>query len=864
MKVPVKKIFEQDNLQRKNTEVFNRPIQNDVENINSGKWTSKIFDRLISISLAAIFFGVPIFFTGFTAQGIGFEKQMYFYFWILIALIAWVSNSVIKGEMNIRRTSLDIPLAIFWLIYLLATIFSVDKWHSFWGFFGNLSHGFIGVTAGIVFYYIILSNFNLRRLRLMLGALITSGFIFIIWELLIIRGVLKLTDQNFLITHSWAQYLPVSPSGSISGASVFLSVLVVVLMTAFLKTKSSDIKKIKKVILMSIFSVMILLSLYVLLAFYFFVPWPAILIGVGFFLIYMLARVVNVNGGSMFFPMVVFILILAMLLVGNVLSTSSKVNAVQLPTEVSPQFQLSWQVTKDSIKNNFLLGSGPATYGYDFSLYRPQDFNLNELYNLQFYQGAGILWEALPTLGILGTFALALLIISFLSVVIYLLSKDKGKNKVYSLGMLSAVLVILVSSFLIRMDSALIILGILLATLTIGIITSESNAEEKHINLSLKASPKYALALAFVFLAVSASVVFLFVFLGRIYVADVLISIANKQQNITEENSVRTVIKAINLYGKEGRYYTLGGQQYIVLANSEFLKGDKADTNLISQYLDNSIILTSKGKELMPKDFTAVSALAQAYENKSTYFPQFFDQAIATYNDALALQPHSPDTYLKIGQLKAKQAGIEKDETKKKALLSEAKEMIQKSINEKKNFAQGYYYLSLIQDQEGDVDKAIESANNAVSINTYNNNQDINSIFNLANLYQKKGGDDNMKAAEYLYQQILQVAPNDANTNLSLGFLYEKQNKKDQAMEQYKKVLDALPADSKEIRSQIQTLIDNVKRGVSNDPKDAANVPVSDNNSAVNSAAGIINEQQTPVPEVPAVTPNPVAVPTAQ
>ena len=47
---------------------------------------SRIFDAIITTSLVAIFFGLPIFFTGLSLQGITFEKQIYFYFWILIGI----------------------------------------------------------------------------------------------------------------------------------------------------------------------------------------------------------------------------------------------------------------------------------------------------------------------------------------------------------------------------------------------------------------------------------------------------------------------------------------------------------------------------------------------------------------------------------------------------------------------------------------------------------------------------------------------------------------------------------------------------------------------------------------------------------
>ncbi|HOW60927.1 MAG TPA: tetratricopeptide repeat protein [Candidatus Moranbacteria bacterium] len=805
--------------EKKSGEIIRQSIKDSALNPNGENWIAKALYAVVIISLMAIFFGVPIFFTGFSSQSIGFEKQIYFYFWILVALIAWVSNGVVRGEMKIRRTPLDIPIIIFWFACLLSSIFSVDKWHSFWGFFGDPTHGFINITASIVVYYIILSHFSERIMRFLLGSFLTSGFIAIIYEFLILTGILKLQNQSFIQANSWAQFLPTNPIGSVSGTTVYLSVLCILFITVFLKLKLSEGAKWKKNILKSIFLIIVLISLYALFAFYSFVPWPAILIGVGFLLIYVLARIVKTSSGSTWLPMIVFLAVLSIFLIGGVESVFKfNIVPVNIPAEINISYKLSWQVAKEAMKDNFFLGSGPATYGYIFSLYHPQEFNLSSLnnislHNLRFYQGSGILWEIMPTLGALGTFSFILLIISFLSVTIYFLSKDKERNKIYSLGAMASMIVIIVSSFMIRMEGALVILSVLLGSITLGINLLESDAKEDYINLSLKASPKYALALAFVFLVVSASVIFFFVFLGKMYIADIFAGISGRQKNITEEGSISSISKAIKLYDKEGRYYTIAGQQYMALANKEILKGDNANIELTRQYLENSIAFALKGKELMPKDVLAVEVLAQAYENKASYLVQLLDQAIAIYGDALALEPHNPDIYLKIGQLNAKKASVEEDKNKNKELMDKAIDMFQKSISEKNDYAPGYYYLSLINNQAGDIDKAIEFAENARKIDL----QNADYVFNLANLYREKGGDDNLKTSEYLYQQILQVAPNNANTLLGLGLLYEKQGKNDQAVEQYEKVLDALSPESTQARTQVQTLIDNIKNGVSNE-----------------------------------------------
>ena len=239
--------------EKKSGEIIRQSIKDSALNPNGENWIAKTLYAVVIVSLMAIFFGVPIFFTGFSSQSIGFEKQIYFYFWILVALIAWVSNGVVRGEMKIRRTPLDIPIIIFWFACLLSSIFSVDKWHSFWGFFGDPTHGFINITASIVVYYIILSHFSERIMRFLLGSFLISGFIAIIYEFLILTGILKLQNQSFIQANSWAQFLPTNHWICFWNNCLFKCFIYFIL-SLFLKLKLSEGAKWKKKnILKSIF-----------------------------------------------------------------------------------------------------------------------------------------------------------------------------------------------------------------------------------------------------------------------------------------------------------------------------------------------------------------------------------------------------------------------------------------------------------------------------------------------------------------------------------------------------------------------------------------------------------------------------------
>jgi len=797
----------------------------------------KILDKIIGLSMFAIFFGLPIFFTGLTFQGIIFEKQLYFYFWLLLGLVSWTAKGVIMGEMNIRRTPLDIPIVGFWLVYLLATVFSVDRWHSFWGMFGDPSRGFMSVTALVIAYYLIFSNFNKRRLNLMLAAILASGSILTIWTFLAIRGIKFLPD-------SIAQYSPLSLVGSMSGIGIMFSCLIPLIAVAILKlAENDDMKKTLKKVTIGFLFVILFFDLVMLAVLYNFVPWLGLFCGVALFLIFILAKIVRPKISWTWLPMVLFVVIMALKMTGEI--NLAKVN---LPVEVSPNYQVSWDIATESLKSKFILGSGPSTYGYDFSKNKPQDFNLNAFYNLRFFQGTGIILEALPTIGGIGTFFLVIGILSFLSLEFYLLYREKERNKIYSLGIFAATVIILIDIISMRVEGTVLIFGAFLAILSLATSLYESGTEGKYLSLSLKASPKYALALAFLFMVVSAGVAFMFVFLGKIYAADIYAGVADRQIYSNQEDSIMKMSKAIKLYDKEGKYYGQLGQYYMILANKEAMKSEKErDLQKVQQYLNFSIAATRQSSDLTKNDVNSNEVLAQIYENAGLYVVDSLNMAGDAYKRGLELEPHNPSYYLKLGQIKVNLASTKKDEQERKQLISEANDLFQKSVDEKANFDAGYYQLSLTQSALGDLDKAIDSGTKAVQSNP----QNLDYAINLSRLYQSRGKGDDIKTAEQIYKAI--IAQNDANisAHFYLGLLYEKEKNKNGAKQEYQKVDSLLTGDNvQDTKTQIEKMISNVEKGIENTPENlgltTTTAPEGENSGAQNQENNSGTEEVSP------------------
>jgi len=829
---------------KKSSSAQSRVVHREAEE-KKEKFIIRLFDKIVGFSIFMIFLGIPLFFTSLSFQGISFEKQIYFYFWLFLGLVAWATKGVIVGEINIKRTPLDIPILSFWLVYLLATIFSVDKWHSLLGYFGDPSRGFVSITALIIAYYLFFSYLNFKKLKVVMIGVVASGFIMSVWSFLAIENIQYILSKV-------PNFFPLSLVGSVTGLGIYFSLMIpIVLVAIFLVKGNKHLNIFLKVVALFFLALNLILNLFIVLSLSGFIAWVALFFGIVFFTMFLLAQIIRPAGNIGWIAMVTCILILAFWIIGR-----NNIARIDLPVDVSPNIELSYNIVKNSLSENAILGSGPATYGYAFSLFKSENFNLSRFYEIRFYQGSGMIFEYLPTIGILGVIALMILVLSFVSLGVYLLTKNKEKNKIYSLGFFTAALIFLINALFIRIEGSILIFGSLISIVALMFMLYESDSEENSLKVSLKASPKFALTLAFIFMIICIGVTFAFVFIGKLYTADIYAGLAVREEKVSEEGSIRKLLKAVNIYGKEGRYYSRIGQEYMLLANQEIMK-DKNSTN-VQNYINEAIRFSVEGKNLLPNDVSAVESLAKIYENTGIFVSDSLKLAEETYIRMLELDPKNPKVYLKLGQLKRTLANNEKDENAKKQLLKETRDYFQKSVDWKENFDVGYYNLAFSKANVEDYDGAIESMEKAIAIfkNVNQNRIDPNYLIGLSQIYQLRNGEGDMKIAEDIFKGILQIDPNQIDTRINLGFLYEKQEKVNDAIYQFNEVLKLIPDEATEARDKINEIIKNIRNGVDNNSEsiDSSDAVIPDvENMDLESGDNL--EMQSDLEEIPVLTP---------
>src|SRR3989344_8549086 len=120
----------------------------------------RICNKVIEYSFYAIFILIPLAIAGDTSELFEFNKMWLAFCLGVIITAAWTIKSIVKKELRIQKTPLDIPILLFLLSQLLSTIFSWDRHVSIWGYYSRFNGGLLSIILYIFLYYAFVNNFT--------------------------------------------------------------------------------------------------------------------------------------------------------------------------------------------------------------------------------------------------------------------------------------------------------------------------------------------------------------------------------------------------------------------------------------------------------------------------------------------------------------------------------------------------------------------------------------------------------------------------------------------------------------------------------------------------------------------------------
>ncbi len=811
-----------------------------------------ILDKVIAVCVWMLFFGLPLFFLSVTYQGIAFEKQYYFYTWTFIGVVAFVVRSMMGAASEIRRTPLDVPLAALLFAVVLSALFSVDRYHSAFGFFGTPVMGMVSLVATVMAYYLIVSTMTRERIVQVWWAIVTSGAAVILWSF---AATMRLIGQDVLAI------VPGTLTGSFSGLTIYLGMLLPFLILAPSVIGSARTK------LVTIFTIaLIAINGLTLSALYGYAQWYVILGVVGLLVVFMVSRLVQSAQQGMGTIIGVFLALMFLFLWGQPLVTRIAIQPEPIVTTA-----LSWTVAKGALGSRPLLGSGPGTYGYQFSLFTPQDVNKDGNYDTRVFAGRGMIMDGIATLGVVGVVALCSVFFTYIGTawMAFLRGTQDDVLKVAALGFFVASLAAAVYSLLWAIDGVVILYGAILAAACVGSVSLLQKHPAKTWALTLTSSPQHALSFAFLSIVAAVLAVFGFVTLGKMFAADVYAKTAlTAYQKNDNDRTMTAFQKAITLNGQEGRYYTLVAQYGLDLATREANKPtDQQNRDALAMFITQAAGAANFGCDLMPNDVLAHEVKGIVLENSGGYVQGAASEALAAYGRAGMLEPHNPQLDLAVGRMQLAQAQTKTGDQatqERQALVEEAK----KSFDAAKNkttftygneqvslFAPAHYYLAMANEALGKIDDAIAAMSMALGASQATagvtpsdavQTQSINYAFHLARMLQIRNADGDRAQAEKILQNIIALREKDVGAMVELGLLYERDDKKDAAIAQYKKVLTFLAEEDTQSRDMVQKMIDTVQDGGSNVPSAATSIEGAASENATHTIVEPVQEENVP------------------
>ena len=235
---------------------------------------AKALDAIILFTISLVFFLCPIFFTGFAAQSIDFEKMLLFYFLVLLGIVAWVAKGAIRGELEFKRTPLDWPILVLIAVFAISAILSVNLKDSLIGSFGNPTKGLAAIITFSLFYYLVVNNINIKRVKLVFWSIVVSSSLVIIYSLLQLLNI-------FVLPMDFTHLANFNPIGSLTGLTMFIVMVLPILVVAISQVKEIQPNQ-KNIILLLIKIIigLVVLAGVVILAFLNgFTFWPAAIAG---------------------------------------------------------------------------------------------------------------------------------------------------------------------------------------------------------------------------------------------------------------------------------------------------------------------------------------------------------------------------------------------------------------------------------------------------------------------------------------------------------------------------------------------------------------------------------------------------------
>lgn len=765
------------------------------------------FNKIIKWCLYIFIFLLPLWFLPFTGNIIDLNKQVLMIVLLTIALIAWLGKLLTQEKVRWHKELIILIFLGFVIICGLATIFSARPYDSFMGFDTHLNRALINVVYFFVLF-LLLINYGVENREKRNTDILKFLSVFLVSSAIVgIIGLLQILGK-FIFPWDFAKVNSFNTIGSVNSLGIFLAVILPLTLGLLFSIKHEGKKKEKAMAvgLKILLIVLTCLSLIIILLLNFQTIWIITAVGMVITSGFLLAKRHLLQSQNLAWSAVP-VAILALCLI--FLFFRPSLFDLQLPMELGLTHRASFDIAKEVIQRNPILGTGPETFVYNYSLYKPEAINQTVFWNIRFSGASSEILSLLSEIGILGVLAFFALIVIFLLKMIKSLIRSEeslGRLAEVKVGLFSGWLALAVSWFLYPQNITLIfVFWLFLAFLIIMI------SEQKDIKtINLKGSNRIALATSFGFIIFMMIIVGLLYLEGSKFIAEAQYKTGLDLIDKGELNSgINKVIRATVTNPYEDKFYRNLSQLFLVQINQDLNDpglDPQVQANRVQVGISNAINSASRTTTLNPKDVTNWIVRGSIYRSLVGLVDGGGTWAVKSYEEALKLEPANPFIYTETARAYVAEADLllsreEKATDQISEYLNKALDAYNEAIKIKSDYSPAHFEIALVYDRQGKINEAISKMEGSLNLAP----RDTGILFQLGVLYYKNSQFDKAKS---VFTGAVNLDPNFSNARYFLGLLFDREGDKDKAIEQFINIARLNP-DNEEIKR----ILDNLQAG---------------------------------------------------
>ncbi len=466
-------------------------------------------------------------------------------------------------------------------------------------------------------------------------------------------------------------------------------------------------------------------------------------------------------------------------------------------------WQITLDVTADTLKDGPFLGTGPNTFGQQYLIHKPGVINQSQYWNTEFTTGFGLIPTLAATQGLLGMIAWVLFLIFFVREGARALRKVTDPLKKFFLtSSFFGTLFLLILCIVYVPSHVIIFFTALLMGIFVALLVTEGVIAERVISLHTTGrGRRFVPALFYV------SVIVLAVWLGA-YVKK-SIAITHFEKGLKELNLGKSADNA-QAHFKKALAWDSSDIYYQALSETNILKinalvqemqadsdagkaQDQKKSDQLLALITDSVNYTQAAQKIDPKNYYNYVAEARIAEMATTLkIPNAYENTKTAYTKAIGVNSMNPSLYLNLARLEASQNK-----------LTEAQQYIGRALQIKPNYIDAIFLLSQVQVANNQIQDAITSVSVAIQLNP----QEPLLHFQLGLLsYSSKDYQTSVKALK----EAVRLNEGYANARYFLGLSYARLGQNADAIAQFEEIAKT-NADNQEVKF----ILENLKEGKS-------------------------------------------------